>query len=742
MSTTSSRKRRNHGAINQTHSKRQKLNETSNEHSDSIDQALTSYLKLATDYAAAGETAIALLLLQAGESCFHELSASIQWKNEISKLKPKKKRQSVIRKERAAQMRAAKERIKKDGSLSMDRLRNLRVELQNIRGRTRTEWENKLIVQFVAYNLSYHKMSMFDAKEHTRISCGADYNTVDKIWKYYIATGCVVVKDLRTAKPRTVEDIYDLNEESNGKIFKAVARFAYERTIKTKEGFHGTDLLWYLTEQGYELSPRAVTEILRELNFYWTDHDEYYGQSETDDAYKKRLKTVGLKISHALRLQRDGSTDGRNFLFGTQDESWGNENSNNNYGPIHKCDRCHDSKNPCFIAKEYRMMEENDGVVLKTKMNKGGKGRRLLFSHVLTSKGLLNGKVEDLDENLLDKIHVFEETGFSPSELQQRRRHIYNVDMKTCEDLDIVIPTAEFVMRCGKNKGDYHDNMDGMKYRKMIKNRVIPAQQSRFPNEQLILLMDQAKYHVARSGFLDVNKATKPTVLKWLLDHGCISLTMVRKQNREQDGQNVLVEKSVAFDLRALANMDKLPAAPKGPSKDELLYTAYQWALKYYPDDLRVDVEIAMNDAGHFVIFNIPNCPQYNASEFMNGHAKRNMREDFITGRGTTGLHEDLMKGINGGKRKKGYSFQKPVSSEMIKNWFRHCLDTLKADCNAIGLEGEVIDWWNPECGVSIFDKEVHSPLSPKRKKEMEDRFRIDMSSWPANNNNIQFVSV
>ena len=270
----------------------------------------------------------------------------------------------------------------------------------------------------------------------------------------------------------------------------------------------------------------------------------------------------------------------------------------------------------------------------------------------------------------------------------------------------------------------------------MIFNRVIPASESRFPDKSLILLIDQAPYHTTRTGFPDVSKASKLTVFNWLIGAGCVTLDILRICSRRRGGKVVTEEKNVHFDLIHLSELDKLPQAPKGPSKDELLYGAYLWAMRYRPDDLRIDIEVEMKEKGHFVIFNVPNCPQYNPSELVNGHSKRNMREDFETGRGTQGLHRDLVVGMNGGMRKKQKRVHRGIDADMSRNWWRHCLETLRGDCRYLGLEGDVIDWWTPDCGVSIFDTKIHCPFSPKRKKEMNDKFTIDTSTWPNDNRN------
>ena len=529
----------------------------------------------------------------------------------------------------------------------------------------------------------------------------------------------MTIVDQRTKKPRIVEDIYDLDEESDGALFRCVVKFAFDRTIRTSEGFHDFELQTHLKERGYVVTQRAVREILSELDYRWTGKDQYYGQNLSDDVLNGQKRKFFLLLSQALQLERDQP---EKYVFGTQDESWGNENSNNNHTHIHWCPFCNHPTNPCWISSQYRTMDDADGVHIRTRMNKGGKGKRVLFSHIVTKYGLLNGYTRDLDEEFVDKVHVY-------NEQESDTEFVYNIDSKICGNLDNVLPSCEFVMRCGKGGGDYHDNMDAPKFKKLMINRTVPAMESRHPGKSLLVLEDQAPYHVARTGFVDCNKSPKQAIFDWLWKSGCRRLVVIR--NKKRKGVEVAMTETKVFDFVALKRIAVLPRAPKGPSRDELLYAGYQWAKKYCPDELRIDIEVALNEKGHYPIWNVPNCPQYNPSELLNAHSKRNMREDFETGRQTERLCRDLQIGMNGGLRLKQNIQHNPADAQMCQNWIRHCLDTVKADGDEIGLEGEVVDWWTADCGVDLFKPEIKSPLSAKRIKEMMQKFSIDMSEWP-----------
>ena len=214
---------------------------------------------------------------------------------------------------------------------------------------------------------------------------------------------------------------------------------------------------------------------------------------------------------------------------------------------------------------------------------------------------------------------------------------------------------------------------------------------------------------------------------------------MIRNK-RKRKPTDAITERKL-FDLVALKNLNKLPRAPTGPSREELLYGAYLWAEIYDRDALRIDVEVELNAKGHRILWNRPNHPQYNASELFNNHVKRNMKEDFEVNRRTDRMCRDLQVGMNGGQRQSMNKRQSPVDPQMCKNWMRHCWDRVKSDGNELGLKGDVIDWWTPGCKVDgkevdLFHDEIQCPFSTKRMREMESKFTIDTSTWSGSNHN------
>lgn len=391
-----------------------------------------------------------------------------------------------------------KELIKNNKTLARQDLVVAVKSFGKLTGQRRTPSEIALIIQWIIGCILNMNMSTKESIKYVSKCVASKDRTIEKYWLHYVEHRNCQIVDEWTLRMPFLENVLDLNEESGGQIFKLVARFAFETTIASRQGFHSFDLQARLKREGYLLSDRAVKNLLDRLNFHWTGEDEYYGQNLTDKTLNEKKRICFLKVSQALQLQANGCDYDERFIRAVikilnQDESWGNVEMNNNFAYVHP--PCKDW-NTCVVCSEYKLIDA-DGVILKTKMNTAGKGKRVMFSHVISEDGLLNGYSSDLDEDYTDFID-------DPDE-----KYVCNLkyDGKAARNLDKVMPTSEFLMVCGKNGGDYHDNMDADKYKKLMLNRQIPAATSHYKNEHKfvgIWFLDQAPYHVARSGFVDV----------------------------------------------------------------------------------------------------------------------------------------------------------------------------------------------------------------------------------------------
>ena len=229
------------------------------------------------------------------------------------------------------------------------------------------------------------------------------------------------------------------------------------------------------------------------------------------------------------------------------DESWANQETNFKYSYIHDCG----NNLNCWVCTKIKELGQTEK--LKTKTQKRGKGKRHMFGHIISVQGLLNGFAVDSRGNKTDQLCC-------------------NLSKEEGDNMDIEQPTAELVMECGKNKGDYHQNMDGDLYLKYLRNRIIPAFKSRFGKKKLILTLDCAPYHHTRTGFPSVSD-DKATIAEWY-DYYEIKKIKVRRF-----GKHGLKGKIFHFGKTKF-----LVRAPGGASKNEFLVWLHKWCKKNEPE--------------------------------------------------------------------------------------------------------------------------------------------------------------
>jgi hypothetical protein len=119
----------------------------------------------------------------------------------------------------------------------------------------------------------------------------------------------------------------------------------------------------------------------------------------------------------------------------------------------------------CTRYSWYRLDEE--GKVVKNRVRGCEKGKRLIIIHATTHDGMLEQFEIEPSDNLTEK---WESAGIVTASL-----------------------SAE-----GFEPEDYHDTLNGEKFLQWIRNRLIPAFQSKYKRKTMVLILDNAKYHHAR----------------------------------------------------------------------------------------------------------------------------------------------------------------------------------------------------------------------------------------------------
>eukprot|EP01084_Bolivina_argentea_P106819 191062_1 len=323
-------------------------------------------------------------------------------KNVNAKIISSKKQIEMNKKSRMTKALKKRQQIAKRQTLSQENLKKLRKQYQGTKARVRPKEEVALYIQAIGYVQWRFGFDIKSAINAIADCFGSDTGYVQKLWNNYMTQGDIIIFDGRKNREKTVDNIYDLNEESDGKVFELVVAYSYKQNIASKEGFHIRDIKSMLQQHGYLVSESAAAEILREFDFGWTGKDQFYGHNLSDEILSNKKKIFFLKVSQALQLTQGIGTKEK-FGISIDDESWGNVKMNVNYTYIHKCDQC-DAAKPCWVVQQYRNMSTQNTKLI-TKINERGKGKRLCFAHHITKYGVMNGYKKDLNAKYLKHIN-------------------------------------------------------------------------------------------------------------------------------------------------------------------------------------------------------------------------------------------------------------------------------------------------------------------------------------------------
>jgi transposase len=147
--------------------------------------------------------------------------------------------------------------------------------------------------------------------------------------------------------------------------------------------------------------------------------------------------------------------------------------------------------------------------VVPNRVRGSEKGKRLIIMHALTRDGML----EKLDANPSDSLE------------------------ETCPSAAIV--TSKLSAE-GFEPEDYHDTLNGDRFIAWMKNRLIPAFESKYGRKKMILILDNASYHHARGeDWVTANKMNKLELANFLRRVGVSSIKL-------EDGRVVPASKFTA----------------------------------------------------------------------------------------------------------------------------------------------------------------------------------------------------
>ena len=131
----------------------------------------------------------------------------------------------------------------------------LKKSLNNRKGRVRTESENKLIIQFILYQIeSETHVNLTDTITNAVSAFGGSYTTYLELWNRFWRTKQDLKpnKETRGRPCKVIDAIEKIDSECNGNLVRLLAQFVFDKTIKNNTGFTRPVFMIYLRENDIE----------------------------------------------------------------------------------------------------------------------------------------------------------------------------------------------------------------------------------------------------------------------------------------------------------------------------------------------------------------------------------------------------------------------------------------------------------------------------------------------------------
>jgi hypothetical protein len=210
---------------------------------------------------------------------------------------------------------------------------------------------------------------------------------------------------------------------------------------------------------GFAISERQTQRILKQLGYTWGRKRCIGTASKQQTA--QRTRSYMRQYADALYQQSTGQA-----VIVYTDESYIHTTHSNQY---------------VWYSKS--SIDRNNVRALPSK------GKRLILLHAMTEHGLL------CDVGADGAIAV------AP--------HDVSKSFLSCELIKEGLVDSE----------DYHKNMDSQVYMQWVRNRLIPTFKHRYPGKNMILVLDNAKYHHPRGAdWINPNQMSKLAMADWILD--------------------------------------------------------------------------------------------------------------------------------------------------------------------------------------------------------------------------------
>lgn len=290
---------------------------------------------------------------------------------------------------------------------------------------------------------------------------------------------------------------------------------------------------------GVKVSKELIRRMLRLKGFRWR-HVPHITPDVAFELQRARMFEYLRRYSRAMNDE--------NAVFVYIDESYVHQYHHANYGWFHS-----DPSQPggTITLRESR-------------------GHRFIILHAMTKDGLLHNANH-------------------PSVLA--------LTSKTRGDPFHPCATAECIMRDSvSDEGDYHDTMNSDVFMAWVERRLIPSFQVMYPGKRMVLVLDNARYHHARTNENEtpVGQMTKDELAEFLVDVGITSLTVKRNNRRYVINQIMWTEHARSKVIIC-------------PTRQELLEAVKEW-IKWLPDEFKPHSRLRalMETYGYELLFTPP----------------------------------------------------------------------------------------------------------------------------------------
>lgn len=580
-------------------------------------------------------------------------------------------------KKRKAQLSSAR-KTKKQRVFSINELNEWKNILKNDKGRTRTEQENKILIQEICHWL---------IKGFTITKCadllvdihGGNIKYYFDLWDHWIHNQSADISQIKGQRGPQAESVIEVLDEWDIGHEDILAQFIFENTIVNPVGFSIPDLIsHYQNICNLKITQDQMRKILQ---IYQCEFDSdtkiYYGI--IGDDRKLEYERFLYQYSHALQLSQQQT----HYKIYT-DETWINQMTCTKESWIHNCGNDPECLLNGICSK---ILQLNNNESCKATIAKKDTGKRFVILHAMCETHLMTCTEED--EKMPTKIAINDQLNFEKD-----------------------IPNAELIFEAkNDHHNDYHLQMNDEIYLQWAEHRLMRAHLSLYPNKIPIIITDQAPYHMSRTSFPH-SDATKAVIVEYYDIHNIKSIK-IRRCN-----SNVLT----IFQRNQF-----LERSPKGPHKNELLLYLYEKLRKDNPNALEPEFAKIIRNYGGVVLFTVPNNPNDQPFEYCNAYVKQHCKKTVKRGRTMKDLFVNIQEGFYGGNYSNDNRYHRPVDDIMINGWCKKSHEHMNKEIHEIlGLKGKnIFDLWDENCKYRLGKPYLKCPWTQKTLNKWKTLFEV-----------------